>query len=98
MELDQVEELLNGLGDIPEQIANKLFRLGITGVKEDSASCPIANYFNSLGYNCCAGITMLCFYEEANGEWPVRQMPLPSVVSNFVQLFDSGSFPELEEK
>jgi hypothetical protein len=97
MELDQIKDLLDGLGDTPEQIADKLIRLGITGVKEDSASCPIANYFNSLGYDCCAGITMLCFYEEAN-EWPVRRMLLPEVVSNFVQLFDSGSFPELESK
>jgi hypothetical protein len=96
--------LLNSLGDTPEQVADSLLAQKITGVPGSSILCPISYWLRSRGViNAHTNKIMIKIYQW-NKAGPVSIpediiiRPLPEAISQFINMFDQGKFPNLETK
>jgi hypothetical protein len=90
--MNTIEQDLKALGDIPEQVANSLRALGIKGRRGDEYNCPIARCLRKKGYNVeCVG--------SRNTFSPVVDKPIknPNAIFIFINSFDRGQYPDLED-
>jgi hypothetical protein len=94
--MSKLEQELNALGNNPLEIANKLMELGIRGEREDTCSCPIANYILALGYvKATVGSKRAGFWSMADEYDEYEECDIPDAVGKFIVAFDNGEFPEL---
>jgi hypothetical protein len=96
--MSQLDLLLSWqIGTTPHEIAIYLFAKGITGKRYNVSQNPIARLIND--YN--PGLTWS--HAEVGGgyvsfnDMQIMDYPLPKPVKDFLFLFNSGAFPELEE-
>lgn len=87
----EVLDALSRLGTTPDEIAETLHVKGIKGYKGQAYSCPLANYFKSTfpEAHCVSVGSRICIDEQG--------LPHPSHVRAFIEYFDKGSFPQLEQ-
>lgn len=102
----KIEKALEDLGDTPESVAEKLQAGGFTGEPKSGESCPVANYLRSLKFDGVKSITVapryaVVFFSESKNpdDEPreFRDIYFPNPVIGFIDLFDNGEFPELED-
>lgn len=90
----QVRFSLRKLGNTPSQISESLKTKGIKGAVGDGTACPLTRYlYKEFPYAeyvsvCDLEVTVL---PGATGIEPSK------VVASFVNMFDDGNYPELEE-
>lgn len=91
---ERIEEMLAGLGDTADAVADSLRAKGIKGNSTDGECCPIANLLSAE------------FPEAANGNWgdkagcwwvdlggirtPQGPIKPPGAVNEFISVFDDG--------
>lgn len=85
----RVEQLLDGLGDDGDAVAEHLKTLGVTGVPKDGHACPIYNYLR-------ANDIALAAVDIESIDFDDGWMDTPPAVRDFIEDFDDGYFPELE--
>lgn len=91
-----IKELIDELPGTPDEIAAHLRGLGIKGVKEDGASCPIASYLIFLlgarpeHFRVCRNCAH--WYDDLR----YHDLTLPLPVRYFITKFDLGHYPDLE--
>lgn len=97
--MSKLEELLDELGDFPGAVAAALKEQGIKGRRANSNYCPIANYLKSKGYRN-PSVTEDCIdvVEENDAPCVVTECITPDVIVDFISGFDSGLYPDLEER
>lgn len=97
---ERIEQMLAGLGDTADAVADSLRSKEIQGTRDDGCTCPIARVI-------CAE-----FPEANDGEWsdstgdwfvthgyirtPEGDFDPPSSVAAFIELFDDGEFDHAE--
>ncbi len=92
----RITELLTGLGDTADAVADRLRALGIKGPRWDSCRCPVAKLLHTNGYPNV---------EVDNGwTWPdgsldnlIPEVRTPAAVGEFIQHFDKGDYLDLVE-
>ncbi|HEY8341442.1 MAG TPA: hypothetical protein VIK75_00325 [Calditerricola sp.] len=82
----------------------KLLDEGVTGYREIGSSCPLANYLrrrvnppSNVSINVLKDRIVVATNAPEPGQPPVVFIPLSDGVAGFVQAFDDGDWPELEE-
>jgi hypothetical protein len=85
-----LQEAILQLGATAEEIRHSLQALNITGYQEDAANCPLAVYLDGQGFD---DVQVTDEIVTAQAQDSAR---LPQV-REFVQNFDDGLYPELEE-
>jgi|GEM_PF-2584762 len=94
--LDTLEQV--GQGPYPEDaISDYLWAKGIRGLRGDPMRCPVANYLRRyLPPEFREGLAVGCTYVLC----PQLEfvLTLPDVVREFIECFDAGFFPALEEE
>lgn len=84
---------LVALGDEPEDVAESLYNLGYKGERCNAAHCPVAHYLKQkLGEPT---LWVDCGEVALPGEHDTLETP--AAVFDFIQRFDFGEYPELEE-
>lgn len=80
-------------------IANWLSDRGITGFRQNACDCPISNYLaretttpHTVGPGQCSPLV----WDDDQPAKPTPHIPLPDPVAQFVRLFDSGVYPDLD--
>lgn len=92
---EQAEACLERLGKTPEEVADSLFRLRITGDVQCEASCPLAVYLEEeTGVHFDVSPNYVEYFtNEEDGE-----IYLPDHLVKFVRMFDDHRFPGLEKE
>lgn len=89
-----VEKALDALGRDNSEIADTLFRLGITGIPGSMTECPVARYLN----RCFPGSR---FSVDGADIWDrnavMPEVITPAAVTAFVMVFDHNGAPELDD-
>lgn len=78
----------------PDGIALFLAAHGVRGKKDSNCECPVARWLAES-----TGLAFVVERYETMLENPstfADVWPLPAVVSEFIELFDQGEYPELE--
>lgn len=86
----KVRKSLNKLGSNPDQVADKLRKLGIKGERGSEASCPIARYLKlkfGINYGVAVRRDTITILDTF--------VTNPHVITEFISLHDSGNYPEL---
>lgn len=94
---EQIEEKLKKLGDSPDVVAESLNNFGIRGKKLSPSSCPIALYLREFAFipeDC--NLAALGSYISVWNSIDVK-VTCPPAVQTFINRFDVGGFPFLEE-
>jgi hypothetical protein len=86
----QALDILNGMGKTADEVADFLKAKGITGMKRESAHCPVANYLVSQG-----GDPRAIIYSHYVPPFD-EDITTPLPVFDFIITFDEGQYPELE--
>lgn len=84
--------------DNPKEIAKILVREGIKGNKDNCETCPLAKYFTKMTTNVVT-VSVIQATEWgmiSNDKWIKAIVGLPKVCTNFIHLFDTGHYPELD--
>jgi len=90
-----IKSRLTDLGDNPDQIAKSLLTAGYKGYRGSADGCPLARYFMSF----LPGFYQTYWYQaHAHIGCNKLDYSLPAAVSEFVQRFDAGHYPYLEEQ
>ena len=88
-----VAELLAGLGDTPDAVADTLRARGIKGVREHCCACPIAELLKRNGipnpHVECARV-----WPDPDSMWKVSTR-MPAAVQVFIDRFDEGVYLDL---
>jgi hypothetical protein len=96
-------DLLVGLGDTPDEVAESLQAAGVRGVPRDNRSCAVAVYVSALmgseprirsvavGH-CALSISMVTPDHRPAGRLMVQ---LPKPVRRFVAAFDGDAYPSV---
>jgi hypothetical protein len=85
-----VEEALAALGKTEAEIAESLVAGSWRGKPLDGCKCPIANYLKAMGFDVAVDQERLTTDE---GE----EIETPDAVSEFIEAFDGGTYPNLIE-
>jgi hypothetical protein len=86
-------ELLNKLGETPEEVASSLEKQGIKGEPQMARSCPIANYL--CQHNFCNMVCYDVIVDSVNCDLYIKS---PNIIYQFIKRFDKNEFPNLVEK
>jgi hypothetical protein len=86
----EVRWLLEGLGGTSMDVADSLRGLGVTGERNCTSACPLAEYLRARGVPAPAVETADAFFDD----W-ARRVDLPEPCRVFVEDFDAGHYPEL---
>lgn len=100
---DEVREYLLSLGGTPNQVAETLQAQGIRGYRASADSCPIAMALNNhYGAGVQAFVThtdVTLAYDPVGSDVNYEHMVVnPLQVADFISLFDSGKYPELDKE
>lgn len=101
MKGEELEKALEELGRTATDVAASLSHKGIRGKKASMGACPLACYLQGLApdQDVLVGNVRFCFDEEQEGYGAVRRAgTLPRACQMFVDRFDEGGYPELEEE
>ena len=98
--LGQLSRILSNLGDNPDRVAEVLRANGCRGFQGSAFPGPVIRYLYywfdegslSVLYSDWDKPDRLVFY----GLDGMQEMRLPLAVSEFLQLFDKGAFPDLD--
>ncbi|WP_030439845.1 hypothetical protein [Actinoplanes subtropicus] len=93
---DHVAGLLADLGATPGAIGRRLAALGITGHRDESDRCPIANYLRRVNPSLHAVNVLDGVIEIRTEAGTELTVPASDEVSEFVSLFDQNYFPRLD--
>jgi hypothetical protein len=92
---DQLYELLTGLGQTPDEVAESLRAAGVTGKREDAECCPVAIWLKRA-----TGADPYVDCEAASVRYvpdaPEVETSSPMAVRGFVVRFDHHQYPDLE--
>ena len=91
---DLVKEFMKSLGEYPEQVAAKLDEMGIKGKMGVSDSCPLANAIKRE-FDVCADVDYVGTGIEVDGKFITFCTPIGC--DQFIQDFDKGEYPHLDE-
>lgn len=95
-----VSGVLAALGTTPNEIADRLFELGVRGNPNCDASCPLAEYLTGLYPGGTCSITeeppdqLVAEVWRSPGD--AVQVVLPEPLHTFVRAFDRGEYRELD--
>lgn len=91
---EEMQRVLEGLGDSSDEVASALARAGVKGMCGQSGSCALANHLRSLMlYQSYAAVTpSIVIWTDKKA---AMRLSLPPAVQEFVQKFDEGHYPEL---
>ena len=88
--MDNIQDILAGMGNTPDEIAAFLGGQGIRGRLGHFRQCPVACYLQRVG---------LDYGVMSKLAWPLSNhkpgIALPFAVENFIYRFDKGQYPEL---
>ena len=87
------EKILCALAELPatcDGVADYLATQGICGCPEDGDECPVHEYLRRAGVDACVQKDLVIF-----GDHQEEGVDLPRHVSEFIESFDAGFYPEL---
>jgi hypothetical protein len=89
---ERVLDLLDELGESGQEVADTLFDLGVKGKRDNTGSCPIANYLRGEGVPDPV-------VNPDHVEWDSfeESITLPEGCIHFIARFDAGEFTDLLE-
>jgi hypothetical protein len=88
------QDILQELGSTFQEVHDNLVKLGIKGVRRSCSFCPLANFIKRrLGFPAAAG-----WYSDLIDERQENPTSNADVLLKFAGHFDSGAYPELDEK
>jgi len=84
------------LGNTKHAILATLIKLHITGIREDSNKCPVAQYLKQM---CGVEVDVMGSYLtwNDNDEYTHKIHFISPAISNFISDFDDGAYPDLED-
>jgi hypothetical protein len=85
----ELEALLQSLGDTPDKIAEYLYQNGYRGQRGDQQRCPLSQALRGRG---CKFVAVRITETETERGWCIN----PPAVTEFVMKFDSAKYPQLE--
>lgn len=94
--IDEVEDLLDKLGDTKGKIAETMRRQGIKGRMFSLCACPVAKYFRK-NLSCRAYVDHEMITIRMINEDNKLDFGVPPVVKEFINDFDNNLFPDLVE-
>lgn len=100
---DEVREYLLSLGKTPDQVAETLQAQGIKGYRASADSCPLAKALNAhygegvQAFVTHTDVTLACDPVGLDGN-DEHMIVNPLQVADFISLFDSGKYPELDKE
>lgn len=86
--------LLMNLGDTSAEVAGNLRSGGFTGIPDDSCNCPVARFLQRELGTVSVTVGSQAHIEDEDEK---NGVDLPKAVTDFVNNFDDGDYPELEE-
>jgi hypothetical protein len=86
-----LQEAIAALGSDADDIRSNLANWKIKGKKQNIGICPVAIYLKREGFPC-AYVSQLGIYGSS-----ITRMNTPTHVAAFINRFDDGEFPELED-
>jgi hypothetical protein len=92
---DRIADLLDGLGDTADAIAERLAEAGITGQRTEAASCPIAHYLRHAEPRISHVDVFGTVIEVDTSDGDSVILATPDAVHEFVSLFDTKRYPYL---
>jgi hypothetical protein len=98
--LEQISQMLEGMGSSPDQVAGAVRRAGVCGVRDSTSFMnPVVRYLNrslDIGgkLEVGAGGTVLRLLLDGR----LREVPLPVAVQGFLDCFHRGLDPDLETR
>lgn len=94
---DRVRHALWDLGTTETEVAEKLYKLGCKGEREDGNRCPVATYLNKVtGLSVNVDRRVCYIAEEYVNELRDDSVATPIAVGQFVRAFDDSRYPGLE--
>lgn len=87
---DQIKDLLEGMGQTHEEVADFLRGQGIKGKRGNAQKCPVAIYLSGV-----SGESIKVTYVNAIDYKTCRVYRLGEAVSEFVRIFDLRWYPDL---
>ena len=98
----EVASLLRQLGSKEWEVARTLDWAGLTGRRQSTSNCPVANFVRLYFPNAFDVIVTtgeVCVWEEqAPVPALVSRIETPEPVSSFIASFDSGKYPRLDDR
>lgn len=88
---------LVALGDTKDAVAKTLHIKEVRGYRNDTHDCPVSNYLLDVcgASRVKTGLTTVVVHWSSGS---YEEVTLPNPVTKFLIDFDSGEYPELEEK
>ena len=93
---DNYRRIKDALAKLPNssyEIAATLEKLGIQGYKKSLSACPLARYITKT-----CNVDTFVMWNRISVWGDVCYLPTDRSISQFIKDFDSGHFPEIEEK
>jgi len=89
--MKSIREMLDILGDTPDEIAESLKQKGIKGEKENCYCCPLAEYLKSQGVSqvVVTDVKVKGIYRDTLESGSFRK------IRDFVFKVDAGEYPDL---
>lgn len=98
----EVASLLRQLGSKEWEVARTLDWAGVTGQRQSTSTCPVANFVRLYfpnAFDIVVTTTDVCVWEEqAPTPTLVSRIETPTPVSSFISSFDSGKYPRLDDR
>jgi hypothetical protein len=104
MTKDKAITLLESLGETSKEVAATLAALNIKGRRKASRSCPISQFLRFHGADSCStSDCQIIFNSYEINDYVYDHKELVSLhppihIHAFINNFDAGNYPELEEK
>jgi hypothetical protein len=98
MNKEEALALLEGLGETSRQVADTLFRKNITGYRRSSRSCPISRFLQHHGARVPSTCDCQIIFGDLLPAGELVSLHPPIHIHAFINDFDAGNYPELEEK
>lgn len=93
----RVRRALLALGTTETDVAEKLYKLGCKGERENGNCCPVATYLNKVtGLDVNVDRRVCYIAEEYVNELRDDSVATPIAVGQFVKAFDDSQYPGLE--
>lgn len=92
---ERIEKMLAGLGDSADAVADSLLAKGNTGYIGDCHFCPVATFLSSeFGNDWKVGDYSVT---DERTRFPGGEVANPEAVTEFIDRFDQGQYPDLRE-
>jgi hypothetical protein len=88
----KLRQELAGLGNTPDEIADKLWTEGITGLRRSASYCPVAQYLRREYPSVSVSSTNIGVLSDGHGV----VIGAPDPIVDFIYNFDTGSYLALD--